>query len=168
MATQGVVPQVFRREQESIFEDPRTALVKSPRLRLAKSSDTHRHAQTVLAVVHSSHIFLQFLLANDVGKLSIPGKALYSCMLNQQGGIIDDLITYYMNDNWYRMVVNAATREKDLKWITEQAKPFNIDITERTDLSMIAVQGPNAREKTHKLLGDKISAAHELKPFFAA
>jgi len=112
--------------------------------------------------------FLQFLLANDVGKLTTPGKALYSCMLNESGGIIDDLITYYMNDAWYRMVVNAATREKDLKWITEQAKPFEIEMTERQDLSMIAVQGPNARDKTHHLLGDKISAAQDLKPFVAA
>ena len=112
--------------------------------------------------------FLQYLLANDVGKLTTPGKALYSCMLNESGGIIDDLITYFMNDAWYRMVVNAATREKDLKWITEQAKPFGIEMTERQDLSMIAVQGPNAREKTHQLLGDKISAAQDLKPFVAA
>ena len=111
--------------------------------------------------------FLQYLLANDVGKLSIPGKALYSCMLNESGGIIDDLITYYMDDSWYRMVVNAATREKDLAWINKQAKDFNIEITERTDLSMIAVQGPNAREKTHQLLGDKISTANDLKPFVA-
>ena len=111
--------------------------------------------------------FLQYLLANDVGKLTIPGKALYSCMLNESGGIIDDLITYYMDDSWYRMVVNAATREKDLKWINAQANAFAIDITERTDLSMIAVQGPKAREKTHQLLGDKITAAHDLKPFVA-
>jgi len=111
--------------------------------------------------------FLQYLLANDVGKLTSPGKALYSCMLNKAGGIIDDLITYFMNDNWYRMVVNAATREKDLKWINEQAKSFDIELTERQDLSMIAVQGPNARDKTHQLLGEKISAAHELKPFVA-
>lgn len=112
--------------------------------------------------------FLQHLLANDVGKLSIPGKALYSCMLNESAGIIDDLITYYMNDSWYRMVVNAATREKDLEWIGKQAKPFDIEIHERDDLSMIAVQGPNARDKTHLLLGDKIAAANDLKPFVAA
>ena len=115
----------------------------------------------------NTRTFLQYLLANDVGKLTTPGKALYSCMLNESGGIIDDLITYYMTDNWYRMVVNAATREKDLKWINEQAKPFDIEITERQDLSMIAVQGPKARDKTHQLLGEKISAALELKPFVA-
>jgi aminomethyltransferase len=112
--------------------------------------------------------FLQSLLANDVGKLTIPGKALYSCMLNEQGGIIDDLITYYMDDAWYRMVVNAATRVKDLDWIRQQAASFNINIEERSDLSMLAVQGPSARDKVHQILGAKIDAAQDLKPFFAA
>jgi len=112
--------------------------------------------------------FLQSLLANDVGKLTIPGKALYSCMLNEQGGIIDDLITYYMDDAWYRMVVNAATRVKDLDWIRQQAASFNINIEERIDLSMLAVQGPHARDKVHQILGSKIDAAQDLKPFFAA
>ncbi|WP_455207181.1 glycine cleavage system aminomethyltransferase GcvT [Kaarinaea lacus] len=112
--------------------------------------------------------FLQHLLANDVGKLTTQGKALYSCMLNEQGGIIDDLITYYMEDAWYRMVVNAATREKDLKWIHQQAASFAIEITERTDLAMLAIQGPHARDKVHQVLGDKIKAARDLEPFFAA
>ena len=112
--------------------------------------------------------FLQQLLANDVGKLTIPGKALYSCMLNEQGGIIDDLITYYMDEAWYRMVVNAATRVKDLDWIRQQSQSFTIEIEERSDLSMLAVQGPNAREKVHQVLGAKIETAHDLKPFFAA
>jgi len=112
--------------------------------------------------------FLQHLLANDVGKLTIPGKALYSCMLNEQGGIIDDLITYYMDESWYRMVVNAATRVKDLGWIRQQAESFNITIEERTDLSMLAVQGPSARDKVHQVLGAKVNTAHDLKPFFAA
>ena len=112
--------------------------------------------------------FLQHLLANDVGKLTTPGKALYSCMLNEQGGIIDDLITYYMEDAWYRMVVNAATREKDLKWIHQQAASFAIAITERTDLAMLAIQGPHARDKVHQVLGDKVKAARDLEPFFAA
>jgi aminomethyltransferase len=116
----------------------------------------------------ATRTFLQRLLANDVGKLTTPGKALYSCMLNEQGGIIDDLITYYMEDSWYRMVVNAATREKDLKWIHQQASSFDIEITERADLAMLAVQGPNARDKVHQVLGSKIDAAQDLKPFVAA
>ncbi|WP_455202069.1 glycine cleavage system aminomethyltransferase GcvT [Kaarinaea lacus] len=115
-----------------------------------------------------TRVFLQRLLANDVGKLTIPGKALYSCMLNEQGGIIDDLITYYMDEAWYRMVVNAATRVKDLDWIRNQAESFDITIEERRDLSMLAVQGPNARDKVHQVFGAKIDAAQDLKPFFAA
>jgi len=112
--------------------------------------------------------FLRRLLANDVARITTPGKALYSCMLNTNGGVIDDLIVYFMRDDWYRMVVNAATRDKDLAWINAQAESENIDITERDDLAMIAVQGPNAREKTHNALGPAIEAARELKPFFAA
>lgn len=111
--------------------------------------------------------FLRHLLANDVARTQIPGKALYSCLLNERGGVIDDLIVYFMNDSWYRMVVNAATRDKDLAWITAQAEGHNVEITERADLAMIAVQGPNARDKAHTALGSSIDPARELKPFFA-
>jgi len=111
--------------------------------------------------------FLQRLLANDVARLTAPGKALYSCMLNEHGGVIDDLIVYFMQDDWFRMVVNAATRDKDLAWISAQAESEDVDITERDDLAMIAVQGPNARDKAHTALGSVIDAARDLKPFFA-
>ena len=111
--------------------------------------------------------FLRRLLANDVARLTTPGKALYSCMLNESGGVIDDLIVYFMRDDWFRMVVNAATRDKDLAWITAQAESEDIEITERDDLAMIAVQGPKARDKAHHALGAVIDAARELKPFFA-
>jgi len=114
--------------------------------------------------------FLQYLLANDVAKLKDSGKALYSGMLNHDAGVIDDLIVYYLNDTFYRMVVNAATREKDIKWITEQMQGFNIELRERDDLSMIAVQGPNARAKVLSLLADLADNEAEkvgaLKPFF--
>lgn len=110
--------------------------------------------------------FLRYLLANDVARLKDKGKALYSCMLNDKGGVIDDLIVYYMDETWFRMVVNAATREKDLAWISKQADPFAIDIQERTDLTMIAVQGPNAREKAHQALGDSANAVKDLGVFF--
>ncbi|HEU0277237.1 MAG TPA: glycine cleavage system aminomethyltransferase GcvT [Rhodanobacteraceae bacterium] len=96
--------------------------------------------------------FLSHLLANDVGKLKKPGKALYSCMLNERGGVIDDLITYFVDDDYFRTVVNAATRDKDLAWLTAQAKPFGVEITERPDVAMIAVQGPNARAKVLALI----------------
>ncbi len=103
--------------------------------------------------------FLQYLLANDVAKLKTEGKALYSAMLNEQGGVIDDLIVYYMNDQWFRMVVNAGTRDKDLAWINKQSGAFDVSVTERPELAMIAVQGPNAREKALSALPLDVSQA---------
>jgi aminomethyltransferase len=96
--------------------------------------------------------FLGHLLANDVGKLREPGKALYSCMLTDAAGVIDDLIVYYLDEQWFRMVVNAGTRDKDLAWIRQQAQAFGVTVQERTDLAMLAIQGPEARAKFAKLL----------------
>jgi aminomethyltransferase len=112
--------------------------------------------------------FLSYLLANDVGKLKTPGRALYSCMLNEQGGILDDLITYFLAENFFRMVVNAATHDKDMAWITKQAGAFDVVVEERSELAMIAVQGPAARETVLAGLpeADALIAA-ELKPFGA-
>jgi len=112
--------------------------------------------------------FLQNLLANDVAKLEQQGKALYSCMLNQDAGVIDDLIVYYMSPGSYRMVVNAGTAEKDLNWMEQQAGAYDAEITARRDLAMIAVQGPEARDLTQALLPEPLrEAATKLKPFFA-
>ena len=102
---------------------------------------------------------LQRLLANDVAKLQTPGKALYSCMLNERGGVLDDLITYYLTDAWYRVVVNAGTRDKDLAWIRAQASGSGVEVTERSDLAMLAVQGPEARAKAAQLLPSADAAA---------
>ena len=96
--------------------------------------------------------YLRRLLANSIDKLKVSGKALYSCMLNESGGVIDDLIVYYLDDRFYRVVVNASTRDKDLAWMAKQAEGFALTLTERTDLAMVAVQGPNARAKTLALL----------------
>jgi aminomethyltransferase len=109
--------------------------------------------------------FLRTLLANDVAKLKEQGKALYSCMLNEAGGVIDDLIVYFQNESWIRMVVNAGTRDKDLAWIRKHAASFDVAIQPRTDLAMIAVQGPNARAKAAPLLGQYAQQALALKPF---
>ncbi|HEV2331522.1 MAG TPA: glycine cleavage system aminomethyltransferase GcvT [Gammaproteobacteria bacterium] len=112
--------------------------------------------------------FLQKLLANDVAKLKERGKALYSCMLDAEAGIIDDLIVYFMRDDWFRMVVNAATHDKDLAWISKQAAPFGVKLAER-DLAMLAVQGPKAREKAASVLPAALrEPALALKPFSAA
>ena len=111
--------------------------------------------------------FLRKLVANDVAKLEVPGKALYTGMLNEEGGVIDDLIIYFFSETEYRLVVNSATREKDLAHIAKVAAEFAVEITERPEFAMIAVQGPNAKEKTAKVLDDAQNAAVEgMKPFF--
>ncbi len=113
--------------------------------------------------------FLRFLLANDVARLQSSGKALYSCMLLPNGGVLDDLIVYYLSDTCYRLVVNAGTRNKDLAWIRAHAADFSVAVTERQDLAMIAVQGPNARLKAASLLPPpQQSAVLDLKTFFGA
>jgi aminomethyltransferase len=96
--------------------------------------------------------FLAQLLANDVAKLTTAGKALYSCMLNERGGVIDDLIAYFLTESWFRAVVNAGTRDQDLAWIRSHAGAFGVEVTERTDLAMLAIQGPEARAKAAQLL----------------
>ena len=112
--------------------------------------------------------FLRRLVANSVDKLKVPGKALYTCMLNEGGGVIDDLIVYYRSEDFFRLVVNAATREKDLAWINQQAEAFDVTVTERPDFGMIAVQGPNAREKVLSLLREEDRAAIAKLGKFAA
>lgn len=112
--------------------------------------------------------FLRRLLANSVDKLKVPGKALYSCMLTAQGGVIDDLIVYYQSETFFRLVVNAATRDKDLAWIVELAVAFEVQVQERPELAMIAVQGPHARNHVIALLADSDRAAATGLTRFAA
>lgn len=110
--------------------------------------------------------FLRYLVANDVARLKDPGKALYTCMLNPQGGVIDDLIIYFLSDTEFRLIVNAATREKDLQWIREQAADFAVAVSERDELGMLAVQGPRARELAAPCIDAAFrDAALALKPF---
>ena len=113
--------------------------------------------------------FLARLLANDVARLQEPGKALYSCMLREDGGVIDDLITYYLDEAHFRLVVNAATRDKDLEWIAAQAQDFEVEVSERAELAMIAVQGPTARDAVIGLLDtEQGSVARGLGPFHSS
>ena len=111
--------------------------------------------------------FLRYLLANDVAKLTQSGKALYTGMLNASGGVIDDLIVYFFTEDYFRLVVNSATREKDLAWIEQHAAPFNVELTVRDDLALVAVQGPQAKERAATLFTPEQKQAVEgMKPFF--
>ena len=118
--------------------------------------------------------FLSRLVANDVAKLQVPGKALYSAMLNEAGGVIDDLIIYFLSDRRFRIVVNAGTAEKDLAWMQARAAAWKLDVTltPRRDgddaLAIIAVQGPNARAKVWEALPQTKATIADLKPFFGA
>jgi aminomethyltransferase len=115
-----------------------------------------------------SREFLRYLLANDVGRLDRHGKAMYSCMLNADGGVIDDLVVYYFEAANYRMVVNAATRAKDLDWLRQHARNFDVRVNERTELAMLAVQGPTARDLAAPVIDNLWrSAALDLAPFSA-
>jgi aminomethyltransferase len=118
--------------------------------------------------------FLRRLIANNVDRLQVAGKALYSAMLNEAGGVIDDLIVYYLDDTRYRLVVNAGTATKDLAWMAARLDEWQLaaSLRQRREgadaLAMIAVQGPNARRKVWQVLPECRSACADLKPFFAA
>jgi aminomethyltransferase len=124
-----------------------------------------------------STVWLRALLANDVARLArsnVPGKALYSCMLLDNGGVIDDLIVYWLGPGpggeRYRIVVNAGTAAKDVAWMRKHIanRSFNVSLTERRDLAMLAVQGPNAREKTWLALPGLKAGSEALPPFSGA
>lgn len=131
------------------------------------------HMRVVDVTGAQAHEFLRVLLANDVAKLT-PGKALYSCMLNEAGGVIDDLIVYVQAGGNYRLVVNAGTADKDLAWMDEvrQAQSFDIKIKARPELAIVAVQGPQAFELTRGVLQvlnpPAAAAMAHLTPFRAA
>lgn len=117
--------------------------------------------------------FLRGLVANNVDKLQVSGKALYSCMLKDDGGVIDDLIIYFFNENWFRLVVNAGTAEKDVAWmqVRNVATNAGITITARREganaFALVAVQGPQARAKVWQVLPETQALSAEMKPFNA-
>jgi aminomethyltransferase len=127
------------------------------------------HMQVVDLEGAGVRAFLRRAIANNVDKLQVAGKALYSCMLNEQGGVIDDLIVYFFREDFFRLVVNAGTAEKDIAWLQSLNAQWNagVSIKPRRDFAMIAVQGPNAREKVWKVLPDMRAKTEQMKPFNA-
>jgi aminomethyltransferase len=110
--------------------------------------------------------YLRRLLANDVARLKEPGHGLYSCMLNAAGGVVDDLIVYWLGGDEYRLVVNAATRDKDLAWLRAAAAGAQASIAHRPGVVMLAVQGPAARAVAGDLLPSGVGErASSLRPF---
>jgi aminomethyltransferase len=128
------------------------------------------HMRVVDAKGDGVRAFLRYLLANNADKLTTPGKALYSAMLNPAGGVIDDLIIYFMSEQWFRIVVNAGTADKDIAWMKQQAATHapQLTITSRDDLAMVAIQGPHARAKVWQVLPQVKAATESLVNFQAA
>jgi aminomethyltransferase len=114
--------------------------------------------------------FLRYAIANNVDKLKESGKALYSCLLRPDGGVLDDLIVYLLREDFFRIVVNASTQDKDIAWLREllAARAPSLSLRPRPDLAMIAVQGPNARAKVWAAIPGSEAATSGLKPFTAA
>jgi len=125
------------------------------------------HMQVVDMEGGDVRAFLRFALANNVDKLKTPGKALYSCMLDDRGGVIDDLIAYFFREDFFRLVVNAGTAAKDVAWLSalEAKRNAGLTITPRRELAMIAVQGPNARAKFWSAFPALRAASEPLAPF---
>ena len=114
------------------------------------------HMTVVDITGNEARDYLRYLLANDVEKLAEEGRALYSAMLNHDGGVVDDLIVYRMSFG-YRLVVNCATREKDLAWITQHSADFDLSISERPELAILAVHGPESIEKVCAILRPELA-----------
>ena len=109
--------------------------------------------------------WLRHLLANDVERLQAPGKVLYSAMLNERGGVVDDMLVYLTEDG-YRLVVNASTRDKDLAWMNAHLAGYDVSLQERPELAMLAIQGPQARQKIAELVSQsRATLIQQLKPF---
>jgi aminomethyltransferase len=118
----------------------------------------------------SPRVFLRRALANNVDKLSVPGKALYTCLLREDGGVLDDLIVYFLREDFFRVVVNAGTADKDVEWLRALAAKHapSLRIIPRVDLAMIAVQGPQARESVWRAIAGSEHSTSSLKPFTGA
>ncbi|MBE0622955.1 MAG: glycine cleavage system aminomethyltransferase GcvT [Burkholderiales bacterium] len=128
------------------------------------------HMLAVDVIGADARDFLRRALANNVDKLKLPGRALYSCMLNDEGGVIDDLIAYFFAEEFFRLVVNAGRAEQDLEWLAALRQRFRaaVEITPRRDLAMIAVQGPRARECVWQVLSEARVATEAMPPFHSA
>ena len=125
--------------------------------------DEHHHVRNECGVFDISHMsifdiqgdqaqaFLQLLLSNDVALLNTVGDAQHSIMLNEQGGVIDDLMVS-RTDTGYRLVSNAVTRERVQTWLEQHAATFSCSVQWRNDLCLFSIQGPLARERLSSIL----------------
>ena len=124
--------------------------------------DISHMGRVVINGIDSEH-FLNYVVTNDVSKL-LPNCAQYSVMCNENGGIIDDFVIYRLEKEKFMMVSNATNREKDYNWLVKNAKGFNVKIEEISDdVTMLAVQGPNAEKTLQKISTEDLSKIERFK-----
>ena len=90
--------------------------------------------------------FFEKIFANDIKKIYKDNKAIYGALLNEEGGILDDLIIYHANSK-FRLVSNCSTREQNRQWFEKHAVEFGVKVIERSDMGILAIQGPDALNK---------------------
>lgn len=140
--------------------------------------DEHHRVRSRVGIFDVSHMgvldvegedagpFLRRLLANDVARLQNPGRALYSCLLNPQGGVLDDLIVYYRAPGRYRLVLNASRKHSDIEWMQTEIRALRVTLVPRADLGLLALQGPGAGAALEMVFTpDFASRLGALKPF---
>ena len=122
---------------------------------LIKEHNAVRNAAGIFDVSHMSVFdfdggnqiaFFKKIFANDIKKIYKDNKAIYGALLNEEGGILDDLIIYHAN-NKFRLVSNCSTREQNKQWLEKHAVEFGVKVMERSDMGILAIQGPNALKK---------------------
>src|ERR1017187_2781265 len=131
--------------------------------------DEHLNVRNNIGVFDVSHMgefevegpnaeaLLQYVTSNDVASL-YPGRIQYSCLPNEYGGIVDDLLVYKMSEGSYFLVVNASNIEKDFNWIAKHNEKFGCKLTNISDqLALMAVQGPKATEALQSLTSENLS-----------
>ena len=96
--------------------------------------------------------FFEKIFANDIKKISNEDKAIYGALLNEEGGILDDLIIYHANEK-FRLVSNCSTREQNRQWYEKHAVEFGVEVVERSDMGILAIQGPDALSKIQSIDG---------------
>lgn len=127
--------------------------------------DEHQNVRNNVGVFDVSHMgefilqgadalaLIQYVTSNDASKIKV-GEVQYSCFPNKEGGIIDDLLIYRLEENKYMLVVNASNMEKDLNWIRENAGNYRCVITDISEeTALIAVQGPKSIDVLQSLTG---------------
>ena len=115
------------------------------------------HMGEVLITGVDSERFVNYIFTNDI-TAAPDGKIFYGMMCHPSGGVVDDLLVYKMAEERYLLVINASNIDKDVAWIMEQAKNFDVQVENQSEkYGEVAVQGPATEEIVERVLGIQCS-----------